>query len=351
LNETPVPAAILRGMASKFELVEIAGLEVKVTNPDKVFFPALGLTKLDLVRYYAAVADGAMRGLHDRPSTLYRWPNGVQAPEDAFYQKRVPVKGRPEWLQTVVVTFPSGRSAEMLVVADAAHLLWAINLGCLDMNPWPVRRDDVDHPDELRVDLDPTPGVPYSEVCDVAPLVRDVLAEHGLVGWPKTSGKRGMHIYVRIERRWHFTQIRRAALALAREVESRSAGVATTAWWKEERFGVFVDYNQNARDRTIASAYSIRPTEDARVSCPIAWEEVEGLDPAAFTIETVPARFASTGDPGAGIDDAVGTIDSLLELADRDESGGKRDAPWPPNFPKMPNEPPRVQPSKRRMPD
>ena len=333
-------------MATPFELIEADGSEVKVTNPDKVFFPDLGLTKRDLVEYYRSVGAGALMGLRNRPSTLYRWPNGVRDPEP-FYQKRVPAS-RPEWLQTTTVHFPSGRSAEMLVVADLAHLLWAINLGCLDMNPWPVRRDDVDHPDELRIDLDPTPEIPYQHVLEVAPLVREVLGEHGLVGWPKTSGKRGMHVYVRIERRWTFTEVRRAALAFAREVERRANGLATTAWWKEERFGVFVDYNQNARDRTIASAYSIRPVEDARVSCPLAWDEIEGLDPSAFTVLTVPQRFAEIGDPGAGIDEAVGDLTSLLELAHRDETEGLGDAPWPPNFPKAKGEPPRVQPSRRK---
>ena len=333
-------------MATPFEVLEVDGKEVRVTNPDKPFFPKPGLTKFDLVKYYRDVAAGALVGLEDRPSTMYRWPNGVVDPEP-FYQKRVPVK-RPDWLQTVTVHFPSGRQAEMLRVADTAHLLWAINLGCIDMNPWPVRGNDVDHPDELRIDLDPTPEIPYSDVLRVAPLVREVLGEHGLVGWPKTSGKRGMHIYVRIEPRWGFTEVRRAALAFAREVERRAEGVATTAWWKEERHGVFVDYNQNARDRTIASVYSVRPVEDARVSCPITWDEIDGLDPAEFTVLTVPERFKEVGDPGAGIDDAIGDLTSLLQLAAEDEAGGLSDAPWPPNFPKAPKEPPRVQPSRKK---
>ena len=329
-------------------MLDVDDVEVKITNPAKMFFPEGGITKLDLVEYYRSVSDAALIGLRNRPSTMYRWPNGVDKPEDAFYQKRVPDKGRPEWLQTVVVKFPSGRSAEMIVVADAAHLLWAINLGCIDMNPWPVRRNDVDHPDELRVDLDPTPGIPYSDVRDVAPLVRDVLTEHGLTGFPKTSGKRGMHVFVRIEPTRHFTEVRRGALALAREVERRSQGIATTAWWKEERHGVFVDYNQNARDRTIASAYCVRPVADARVSCAISWDEVATVEPEEFTVETVPGRLAERPDPGAGIDDAVGSLDSLLALAEEDEKGGLTDAPWPPNYPKAPKEPPRVQPSKRK---
>ncbi|MBA3630511.1 MAG: hypothetical protein H0W55_12750, partial [Actinobacteria bacterium] len=269
-------------MPSKAEILEIDGIDVRITNPDKVFFPDIGATKLDLVNYYLSVAEGTLAGCRNRPSTLYRWPNGVDKPEDAFFQKRVGDK-RPEWVQTQVVKFPSGRSAEMIVLADAAHVAWAVNTGAIDLNPWPVRKGDVDHPDELRADLDPTPGVPYEDVCTVAPVVRDVLREHGLEGWPKTSGKRGMHIYVRIEPRWPFTEVRRAALAMAREVERRMPGVATTAWWKEEREGVFVDYNQNARDRTIASAYSARPVAAATVSCPVEWAEVDGLDPAAFT--------------------------------------------------------------------
>ncbi len=334
-------------MASPFETIEVDGVEVRVTNPDKMFFPKPGITKMGLVSYYHSIAEGALTGLEDRPSTLYRWPNGVTDPEP-FYQKRAPTKGRPDWLQTTTVHFPSGRSAEMLVVADTAHLLWAINLGCIDMNPWPVRSNDVDHPDELRIDLDPTPEIPYSDVRRVAPIVREVLAEHHLTGWPKTSGKRGMHVYVRIEPKWEFTEVRRAALAFAREVERRSEGLATTAWWKEERIGVFVDYNQNARDRTIASVYSVRPVEDARVSCPISWDEVAEVDPAEFTVLTVPDRFKEIGDPGAGIDDAVGNISSLLEIADRDEGEGASDAPWPPNFPKAEKEPPRVQPSRRK---
>lgn len=334
-------------MATEAEILEVAGREVRITNPAKVFFPRLGLTKLDLARYYESVAEAALVGCRRRPSTLYRWPNGVDAPDDAFYQKRVPAS-RPEWLETTVVRFPSGRSAEFLVVADAAHLLWAINLGCIDINPWPVRADDVDHPDELRVDLDPTPEFSFEHAREVAQVVREVLSEHELVGWPKTSGKRGLHIYVRIEREWGFQEVRRAALTLAREVERREPALATTAWWKEERHGVFVDYNQNARDRTIASAYSVRPSAEGRISCPLAWDEVATADPDALTIETVPQRVAESGDPGAEIDASVGRLDSLLALADDDEAGGLSDAPWPPHFPKGKTEPVRAAPSRRR---
>jgi bifunctional non-homologous end joining protein LigD len=336
-------------MATPSKTLEIDGREVRITNPDKVFFPEPGLTKMDLVDYYLSVAPGVLSGAGNRPTTMYRWPNGVDHPEDAFYQKRVP-QHRPEWIETATIHFPSGRSAEMPVVADTAHIVFAVNLGCIDLNPWPVRRADLDHPDELRVDLDPTPGVPYSDVCDVAPIVRDVLSEHGLAASPKTSGKRGMHIYCRIEASWTFPEVRRAALALAREVERRAPDVATTAWWKEERRGVFVDYNQNARDRTIASAYSVRPTPAGQVSCPIRWTELEGLDPIEFRIDTVPQRFAELGDLWAAIEDSRGSITSLLELAAHDEKGGLGDAPWPPNFPKAEGEPPRVQPSRRRKP-
>lgn len=332
-------------MTTRHELVHVDGRDVKVSNPDKVFFPRTGTTKLDLVDYYLAVGPGALRACRDRPTTMHRFPNGVEG-ED-FYQKRLPPK-RADWLASATVTFPSGRTAEMLVVADVAHLVWAVNMGCLHMNPWPVRSDDLDHPDELRVDLDPTPGVAFDDVRRVALLANEVLREHELVGWPKTSGKRGIHIYVRIERSDGFTEVRRAALALAREVERRSEGLATTAWWKEERKGVFVDYNQNARDRTIAAAYSVRATPDARVSCPLHWDEVGDVEPEALTISTVPDRFARVGDPAEGIDAAVGSLDSLLDLARRDEEEGLGDAPWPPHFPKADREPPRVQPSKRR---
>lgn len=335
-------------MPTEVEILEVAGQEVRITNPSKVFFPASGTTKLDLATYYVAVGDAVMRGVRDRPTTMYRWPNGVDAPDDAFYQKRLPDKGRPAWLESVVVRFPSGRQADMLVIADLAHLLWAVNMGCIDLNPWPVRSGDVDHPDELRVDLDPTPGVDFGDARAVAMVAKEVLEEHGLTGWPKTSGKRGLHIYVRIEPRWGFQEVRRAALAFAREVERRADGLATTAWWKEERHGVFVDFNQNARDRTIAAAYSVRPFAPAQVSCPLAWGEVPDVDPAGHTLMTVPERVAKGGDPHAGIDDSVGTLDALLALADRDENEGIGDAPWPPHFPKGDKEPMRVAPSRAK---
>ena len=325
--------------------LEVDGRDLQISNPEKVFFPAVGVTKMDLVQYYLTVADGVLAGARERPTTLHRFPNGVL--DDGFYQKRLPPK-RPEWIRSSTVTFPSGRFAEMLVVADAAHLVWAANLGCLEINPWPVRAADVDHPDELRIDLDPTPGIAFDDVRRTALVAREVLDEHGLEGFAKTSGKRGIHVNARIEPRWEFTMVRRAALAFAREVERRMPGVATTAWWKEERRGVFVDYNQNARDRTVASAYSVRPTGDARVSCPIEWDEVMVVEPADLTLRTVPERFARDGDPGARIDERSGSLDSLLDLALRDEREGLGEAPWPPNYPKAPGEPPRVQPSRAR---
>jgi bifunctional non-homologous end joining protein LigD len=294
-----------------------------------------------------AVGEGALRGVYERPTMLKRYPDGAEG--EFFYQKRVPEKGRPDWLETVTVHFPSGRSAEELCPVDVAHVVWAVNLGCLDLNPGTVRRHDVDHPDELRVDLDPQPGVPWSAVREVALAVHDVLTEHGMLGFPKTSGSRGFHVNVRIQPQWDFLEVRRAALALAREVERRMPSVATSAWWKEERGErVFIDYNQNARDRTVASAYSVRANPEGRVSCPVTWDEVPDLDPGDFTIATVPGRFASTGDPGAGIDDVEHSLDPLLELARRDEAGGLGDAPWPPHFPKQKGEPRRVQPSKAR---
>lgn len=328
---------------SKAEFLDLSGHEVKVTNPDKVFFPEIGVTKLDLVRYYLSVAPGVIRGVYDRPTSLKRFPNGADG--DFFFQKRVPTP-RPEWIQTAIVRFPSGRSAEFLAIVDEAHLAWAINLGCIDLNPWPVRRADLDRPDELRVDIDPTPGIPFAHVREVSMVVKQVLEEHGLTGFPKTSGSRGIHINVRIEPRWGFTEVRRAALALAREVERRDP-LATTAWWKEQRHGVFLDYNQNARDRTVASAYSVRPKPDGRVSTPLDWDEVPDVEPADWTIATVPERFRSK-DPDAPIDGVVGSLDSLLELSLEDEQRGEGDAPWPPNFPKMPGEPKRVQPSKAK---
>jgi DNA ligase D len=326
--------------------VEADGRKVRISNPDKVFFPARGETKLDLVRYYLAVGAGALRGVRERPTVLKRYPNGAAG--EFFYQKRVP-SPLPEWLETVTVTFPSGRSATELCPIDVAHLVWAANLGCLDLNPWAVRRSDVDHPDELRVDLDPQPGVEFSAIRRVAAEVRAVLEGLGLVGWPKTSGSRGVHIYVRIEPRWDFLEVRRAALALAREVERRLPDIATSKWWKEERgTRVFLDYNQNARDRTIASVYSVRANPEGKVSCPVTWAELETVNPADLTIATVPDRFAKLGDVGAGIDDRAFSLEPLLELAARDEAQGLGDAPWPPHFPKQRGEPKRVQPSKAR---
>ena len=330
---------------TKAEVVEVAGQQVRVTNPDKVLFPALGVSKLDVVSYFVEVGAAALVGCRDRPSILHRFPDGIEA-ED-FYQKRLP-KGAPEWVQSALITFPSGRTATMPVMADVAHLAWHATLGCVDINPWPVRGDDVDHPDELRIDLDPIPGVPWDDVRRVARVAREVLEDHGYRGFPKTSGKRGIHVNVRIEPRWTFPEVRRAGLALAREIERRIPDKATSAWWKEERHGVFVDYNQNARDRTVASAYSIRPVPDARVSTPLEWDEVADVEPEAFTIATVPKRLREVGDPGASIDEVTFGLEPLLELAYRDEGEGIGDAPWPPHFPKAEGEPPRVQPSKRR---
>jgi DNA ligase D-like protein (predicted polymerase) len=336
-------------MAAKEETtVDAAGIEVRVTSPSRVYFPkAPGgpITKLDLVGYYVECADAVVRGLRERPTVLKRFKDGVEG--DFFFQKRVPEK-RPEWLQTATVTFPSGRSATELVPNDAAHLVWATNLGNIDWNPWPVRRSDLDHPDELRIDLDPQPDIPWSQVRDVAMCVKDVLDEHGLVGWPKTSGSRGIHVYVRLQPEWDFLAVRRAALALAREVERRMPGRATSRWWKEERVGVFIDYNQNARDRTVASAYSVRAVADARVSCPLDWDEVADVEPAELNIRSVPARLREHGDPSAEIDEHPGRLDGLLELAARDERDGLGDAPWPPHFRKQKGEPPRVQPSRAR---
>ncbi|HEY2505108.1 MAG TPA: non-homologous end-joining DNA ligase [Streptosporangiaceae bacterium] len=334
-------------MAERKEILEVAGRAVTISNPDKVYFPGTGHTKLDLVRYYLSVADGVLRGIRDRPMILKRFVHGAEG--EAFFQKRAPAN-RPAWLDSVVLSFPSGRTAEEIVVSDPAGLAWVVNLGCIDMNPHPIRADDLDHPDELRVDLDPVPGIEWSQIVSVAMVAREALAANGLTGWPKTSGSRGMHVYARIEPRWTFTEVRRAAVALAREIERRAPTEATARWWKEERHGVFVDYNQNAKDRTVASAYSVRPTPDARVSAPLRWDEVPGCDPAAFTIDTMPERYAAIGDPGDGIDDAVGSLDQLLALADADEAAGLPDAPWPPHFEKQAGEVPRVQPSKRRAP-
>jgi len=322
-------------------VLEAAGRDVVITNPGKVFFPRAGYTKLDLARYYLAVADGALRGIAGRPFVLKRYVNGAES--EPFFQKRAPEQ-RPDWIETVELRFPSGRTAHEVVIRDAAQLLWVVNLGCIDLNPHPVRADDLDHPDELRVDLDPGPGVGWDDVRRVALIVRDVLDDHELVGWPKTSGSRGIHVNVRIARRWGFDQVRRAALALAREVERRAPELATSKWWKEERHGVFLDYNQNAKDRTVASAWSVRPTPDARVSMPLEWDEVPDCDPAAFTLVTAPQR----GDASAGIDEAAGSLERLLELSAAQEAAGLGDAPWPPHYRKQKGEAPRVAPSRRR---
>ncbi len=327
-------------------MIEVAGREVRLSNPDKVFFPRLGLTKLDLCRHYLDVAEPALRHLRGRPCVMKRYVDGAEG--EPFFQKRVGKKV-PEWLQTATVSFPSGRSARELVVEDAAHLAWAVNLGVIDFNPWPVRRDDLDRPDELRVDLDPQPGVPFADVRRVAIEAGEVLREHGLIGFPKTSGSRGIHILARVEPRWGFDDVRRAALALAREVERRAPDIATSKWWKEERHGVFLDYNQNARDRTVASAYSVRPTPDARVSTPLRWSEVPDVEPEDLTLLTIGDRLARLGDPSATIDDEAGSLDGLLDLAARDERDGLGDAPWPPHFRKRADEPPRARPSRRRQ--
>src|ERR671935_1260634 len=332
-------------MPAREEILEIAGREVRISNPDKVFFPRTGHTKLDLVRYYLSVAEGAIRGVANRPMALKRFVNGAEG--EVFFQKRAPAS-RPAWIETVELSFPSGRTAEEVVVRDPAQLAWVVNLGCIDLNPHPVRAVDLDHPDELRVDLDPLPGVPWEHVIEVALTARETLEDFGLTAWPKTSGSKGFHVYSRIEPRWTFQEVRRAAVALAREVERRVPDIATSKWWKEERHGVFLDYNQNAKDRTVASAYSIRPTPDARVSTPLRWDEVPGCDPAAFTLRTVPERFAATGDPSDGIDEATGSLEPLLALSAEHEAAGFGDAPWPPQFAKQPGEPRRVQPSKRR---
>jgi bifunctional non-homologous end joining protein LigD len=334
-------------MPTRKETLEVAGREVTVSNPDKVYFPETGYTKMDLVSYYMAVADGALRGAGGRPMALKRFVDGAAG--EAFFQKRAP-DNRPEWIRTAELTFPSGRTADEIVLDDAAGLAWVVNLGCIDLNPHPVRAEDLDHPDELRVDLDPVPGVPWSQVREVALVCHEALDAVGLVGWPKTSGSRGIHINVRIERRWTYGEVRRAALALARDVERRAPQIATSKWWKEERHGVFLDYNQNAKDRTVASAYSVRPLPDARVSMPLRWSEVSDVVAVAFTLATVPRIYADRGDAGAGIDEAVGSLDGLLELSARDEAEGQGDAPWPPNYAKQAGEPPRVQPSKARRP-
>ena len=335
-------------MASKKEVLEISGREVTVSNPDKVYFPKAGYTKLDLVRYFLAVADGALVGVRGRPMALKRFVDGAE--KEPFFQKRAP-DSRPEWIRVATLTFPSGRTADEVVVDDAAGLAWVANLGCIDLNPHPIRADDMEHPDELRVDLDPVPGVEWSQVREVALVAREALEAVGLVGWPKTSGSRGIHVNVRIERKWTYAQVRRAALALARDVEARAPSIATSKWWKEERHGVFLDYNQNAKDRTVASVYSVRPLPDARVSFPLRWDEVADVVAEDFTLATVPALYAERGDAGAGIDAAVGSLDALLELSARHEAEGQGDAPWPPNYAKQEGEPPRVQPSRKRRAD
>jgi bifunctional non-homologous end joining protein LigD len=327
------------------ETLTVAGREVSISNPRKVLFPQPGYTKLDLVRYYLAVADGALRGAGNRPNVLVRYPNGLDG--EFFYQKRAP-QSRPPWIEVVSLSFPSGRTAEEIVPRDAAALAWMANLACLELHPHPVRADDLDHPDELRIDLDPVPGVPWTQVRDVAQIVHATLNDLGLRGWPKTSGSRGIHVYVRIERRWTFTEVRRAALAFAREVERRAPELATSKWWKEERHGVFLDYNQNAKDRTIASAYSVRAKPDARVSAPLTWEEIAESNPEDFTLATMPDRFRAIGDRHAHIDDHPCSLEPLLELSARHEREGQGDAPWPPQYKKQAGEPARVQPSRKR---
>jgi bifunctional non-homologous end joining protein LigD len=326
------------------EVLPIDGHEVRVTHPDKLYFSKeTKLTKLDLVHYYLAVAPGALAGIRDRPIVLKRFVNGAEG--EAFYQKRAP-SDHPSWLRTVTLSFPSGRTAEELVTENTAGLAWIVNLGCIELHPHAIRSGDLDHPDELRIDLDPGPGVSWKDVCRVALEVNSFLNEVELRGWPKTSGSRGMHVNVRIAPRWSFDEVRRAALTVSREIERRVPALATSKWWKEERHGVFLDYNQNAKDRTTASAYSVRPLPDARVSTPLLWEEVSECDPADFTVLTVPKRFAETGDPHADMDAHPGSLERLLELAAKDDAAGLGDAPWPPHFRKMEGERPRVAPSR-----
>jgi DNA ligase D-like protein (predicted polymerase) len=334
-------------MGGKPERIVIgaAGREVTISNPSKVYFPEAGITKLELARYYLAVAEGALRGAGGRPNVLVRYADGIHG--EFFYQKRAPAS-RPPWLEVVALSFPSGRTAAEVVPRDAAALAWMVNLGCLELHPHPVRAEDLDHPDELRIDLDPVPGVTWPQLQAVARVVREVLADLRLIGWPKTSGSRGIHVNVRLHRRWSFSQVRRAALALAREVERRAPTLATSHWWKEERQGVFLDYNQNAKDRTVCSAYSVRPKPDARVSAPLTWEELEECRPEDFTLRTMPARFAAIGDRHAAIDEHPCSLEPLLELSARQEAEGLGDAPWPPHYAKQRGEPPRVQPSRRK---
>src|SRR5689334_854466 len=334
-------------MAGGAEELEVAGRRVALSNPGKVLFPQHGYTKRDLALYYLAVADGALRGAGGRPNMLVRYPNGVDG--EFFYQKRAP-EARPPWIEVVTLRFPSGRTAEEVVPRDAAALAWLANLGCLELHPHPVRAEDLDHPDELRVDLDPVPGVEWPQLRTVASIVRATLGDFGLVGWPKTSGSRGIHVYVRIERKWPFDRVRAAALAFAREVERRAPELATSKWWKEERRGVFLDYNQNAKDRTIAGAYSIRPRPDARASAPLSWDEIDACEPGDFTLATMPARVAAVGDRHAVMDEHAGSLEKLLELSARHAAEGLGDAPWPPHYRKQPDEAPRVVPSRRRTP-
>ncbi|MGE0057858.1 MAG: DNA polymerase domain-containing protein [Dehalococcoidia bacterium] len=337
-------------MATKSVSVEAGGHEVVVTNPEKVYFPQSGYTKLDLVNYYLATMDGALRGVYKRPMVLKRFVNGAE--EEPFFQKRAP-QNLPPGIDTARVHFPSGRWADLVVCDEPADLAWVINLGCIDLNPWPVRADDVDHPDELRIDLDPMPDAPFSQVREVALLVNDLLTELGYKGYPKTSGSRGIHINVRIEPNYEFAQVRRAALAIAREIAMRAPELATANWWKEERpeASVFIDYNQNARDRTVASAYSVRPTPDARVSCPVSWEELPEVKMGDFTILTVPRRIKEGIDPDAGIDDVRYSLDPLLELVQKHEAMGLGEGAYPPQFPKAKGEPKRVQPSRAKKED
>jgi bifunctional non-homologous end joining protein LigD len=342
---TPIASLLEVAPASELQLLSVAGRDVIVTNPRKVLFPAARYTKLDVAQYYVAVAEGALRAAGGRPNMLVRFPNGIGASH--FYQKRVPAK-RPDWIDVATIQFPSGRTAEEIVPLDGASLVWMANLGCLELHPHPVRADDLDHPDELRIDLDPVPGVVFGQVRDVAAEVHGVLDEFGLIGWPKTSGSRGIHVNVRIQPRWTFTEVRRAALALAREVERRIPKLATTAWWKEERRGVFIDYNQNAKDRTVAAAYSIRPKPHAPVSAPLSWAEVADAEPEDFTLKTMIERFGKIGDPHREIDAQPGSLDSLFDLSERQALAGQGEAPWPPHYSKQKGEPARVMPSRRR---
>jgi len=333
---------------TEYESLDLDGHQVRISNPGKLYFSQAGITKLELVEYYLAVAAGALLGVRDRPMALKRFVDGADG--EPFFQKRAPASV-PEFVRTVELSFPSGRTADEVVVDNLAALAWVVNLGCIDLNPHPVRSGDLEHPDELRVDLDPGPGVGFDDVRRVALVVHEVLAELGYTAWPKTSGSRGIHVYVRLEPRWGFGDVRRAALAVAREVERRAPTLATSRWWKEERHGVFLDYNQNAKDRTVASAYSVRPRPTATVSAPLTWEEVPDAELEDFTLRTVPDRYAAFGDVGAGIDERAFSLEPLLELVARHEAEGLGDAPWPPNYAKQPGEPPRVQPSRRRMAD